>query len=81
MLQDQGKYVATEEMNRGTLEGYEKMLGVEHSFTLTSVYNLAYLLHIQQRYHDASVLYLRADVGPGQSYDTELLPSLFVYDS
>ncbi len=50
-------------MNRRALEGREKVLGVEHPDTLTSVYNLAYLFHHQQRYNDASVLYLRASAG------------------
>ena len=47
-------------MNRRALEGYEKVLGVEHPDTLASVSNLASVLHTQQRYNDASVLYLRA---------------------
>ena len=45
------------------LEGSDKVLGVEHPDILTSVYCLAYLSHTQQRYKDASVLYLRASAG------------------
>ena len=47
-------------MNRRALDGSEKVLGVEHPDTLASVQNLAYLFYHQQRYHDASNLYLRA---------------------
>ena len=49
-------------MNRRALKGYEKVLGVQHPNTLASVSNLASVLHIQQRYNDASVLYLRASI-------------------
>ena len=49
VLRSQGKYEAAEEMNRRALEGREKVLGVEHPDTLTSVYNFAYLFHDQQR--------------------------------
>jgi len=47
-------------MNRRALNGKEKVLGVEHPDTLVSVHCLAYLFHAQERYNDASVLYLRA---------------------
>ncbi len=39
------------------------MLGVEHPDRLNSIYFLAYLLHNQRRYNDASVLYVRASIG------------------
>lgn len=41
VLRDQGKYEASEAMNRRALEA----LGKEHPHTLTSIYCLAYLLH------------------------------------
>ena len=44
VLRYQGKYEAAEEMNRRALEGYKKVLGVEHPSTLTSVSNLALVL-------------------------------------
>jgi hypothetical protein len=56
VLQYQGKYETAEEMNRRALEGHEKVLGVEHPFTFTSVYCLAYLLHTQRNYPGASVV-------------------------
>ena len=37
-------------MNRRAPEGYEKALGKEHPFTLTSVYCLAYLYDQRKRY-------------------------------
>ena len=58
-----GDYLTAEEMNRRALEGREKVLGVEHPETLTSVDNLASVLRDQQRYNDASILYLRASAG------------------
>jgi hypothetical protein len=50
-------------MNRRALEGREKVLGVEHPDTLTSVYCLAYLLHVKGQYDSASDLYPRAIAG------------------
>jgi hypothetical protein len=44
VLQYQGKYETAEEMNRRALAEYEKALGVEHPFTLTSVSYLASVL-------------------------------------
>jgi hypothetical protein len=44
VLEYQGKYKAAEEMNRRAPAGYEKVLGVEHPETLTSVSNLAAVL-------------------------------------
>ena len=46
-------------MNRRALAGYEKVLGVEHPYTLTSVYCLAYLLHSRRQYEEAAILYQR----------------------
>lgn len=43
----QGDYLAAEEMNRRAMEGYEKALGEEHADTLTSVSDLAEVLHAQ----------------------------------
>ncbi len=56
MLQDQGKYEAAEEMNRRALKRREKVLGLEHPDTLTSVCCLAYLLQAKGQYEGASVL-------------------------
>jgi hypothetical protein len=53
VLQDQGKYEVTEEMNRRALAGREKVLGVEHPDTLTSVSNLALVLRYQGKYETA----------------------------
>jgi hypothetical protein len=44
VLEYQGKYKAAEEMNRRAMAGYEKVLGVEHPETPTSVSNLAAVL-------------------------------------
>lgn len=44
VLRFQGKYEAAEEMSRRALAGYEKVLGVEHPSTLTSVNNLVLAL-------------------------------------
>jgi tetratricopeptide (TPR) repeat protein len=63
VLHYQGKYEAAEEMNRRALEGYEKVLGMEHPSTLTSVYCLASLLQATRQYDIASKLYQRAIAG------------------
>jgi hypothetical protein len=52
------------------LEGSEKELGTQHPDTLTSIYCLAYLLHKQKRYIEASELYQRACDG----YQQKLSP-------
>jgi tetratricopeptide (TPR) repeat protein len=67
VLRGQGKYEAAEEMYRRALTGHEKVLGVEHPHTLTSVYNLAYLHHSQRQFQEASVLYRRALSGYQQT--------------
>jgi hypothetical protein len=54
-------------MNRLALTGSEKVLGLEHPDTLTRVDNLAYLLHSQQQFQQASVLYQRALSGYQQT--------------
>lgn len=58
----QGKFKAVE-MSRRALEGNEKALGKEHPNTLTSVCCLAYLLHQQKKYKDATALYERSYAG------------------
>ena len=63
VLSDQGKYEEAEEMHRQALKLYETVLGEEHPDTLTSVYCLAYLLHLQQRVREATPLYQRASAG------------------
>ena len=60
VLRYQGKYSEAEKLHRRALEGREKELGVQHPDTLTSVYCLAYLLHMQKRYVEAGELYQRA---------------------
>jgi tetratricopeptide (TPR) repeat protein len=45
VLLRQGKYEEAEQLNRRALAGYEKVLGVDHPTTLTSLHNLAYVLH------------------------------------
>ena len=63
VLHCHGKYEAAEEMNRRALEGYEKVLGVEHPSILTSVNNLATMLRYQGRYEAAEERNQRALVG------------------
>ena len=60
VLRGQGKYEAAEEMNRRALEGYEKVLGVEHPHILTSVNNLASVLGYQGKYKAAEEMNRRA---------------------
>jgi hypothetical protein len=50
-------------MQRRALEGREKALRREHPHTLTSVYDLAFLLHRRQHYSAAIGLYQRAHKG------------------
>jgi hypothetical protein len=50
-------------MHRQTLATREKVLGVDHPDTLTSVYCLAYLLASQHHYDEADLLYERACEG------------------
>ncbi|KAL5326329.1 hypothetical protein ACEPPN_007467 [Leptodophora sp. 'Broadleaf-Isolate-01'] len=78
VLDRQGKYDAAEKMYRRALEQYSTVLGPEHPGRLTSMSNLAvvldsrgkydeacldYLLHGQEQYGDASILYQRASLG------------------
>ena len=60
VLQDRGKYEAAEEMNRRALEGYEKVLGVEHPDILTIVNNLAMVLQHQGKYKASEEINRRA---------------------
>ncbi|KAF2808664.1 uncharacterized protein BDZ99DRAFT_356232, partial [Mytilinidion resinicola] len=59
----QGMYKEAELIHRQTLARREKVLGLEHPDTLTSIYCLAYLLAYQQRYHESVILYERACAG------------------
>ena len=59
----QGKYEEAEAMNRRTLELREKVLGMKHPDTLTSVWCLAHLLEKQAQYQNAFVLYQKASIG------------------
>ena len=68
VLDSQGKYEEAEAMNRQTLERREKVLGLEHPDTLTSVHCLAHLLAKQRRIDESLRLYRRASAG----YNTTL---------
>ncbi|KAI4219106.1 MAG: hypothetical protein L6R36_008560 [Xanthoria steineri] len=57
---EQGRYDEAEQMNRRALDGYEKVLGKEHSDTLTSVSNLALVLRHQSKYDEAEQMNRRA---------------------
>ena len=59
----QRKFKGAEEMNRRAMKKREKVLGVEHPDTLTSVYNLTYLFQIHRRRAEASVICLKASKG------------------
>jgi tetratricopeptide (TPR) repeat protein len=76
VLQSQGRYEEAELMNRRALEGSERELGVNHPDTLTSVYNLAFLLASLQRYEPAAELYQRAcngyEIALGRDHPTTL---------
>jgi hypothetical protein len=63
VLGRQGKYAEAESIDRQTLATSEKVLGVDHPSTLTSVYCLAHLLANQRRYDEADLLYKRACTG------------------
>ncbi len=60
MLRDQGKCEQAEEMFRQALRLRETVLGKEHPDTLTSMYNLAYVLSNRERFSEANELYQRA---------------------
>jgi hypothetical protein len=60
VLRDQGKYEAAEEMQWQVLELNKKMLGSEHSTTLTSMNNLAAVLRNQSKYEAAEEMQRRA---------------------
>jgi tetratricopeptide (TPR) repeat protein len=59
----QGKYEEAEVIDRRALAGYEKVLGVDHPDTLTSVGNLALLLQYQGKYEQAAEMKRRALAG------------------
>jgi nucleoside phosphorylase len=63
VLQDQGKYEAAEEMNRRAMAGCEKVLGVDHPDTLTSVSDLASVLQDQGKFEAAEEMNRRALIG------------------
>jgi hypothetical protein len=72
VLRDRGKkYEEAEEMHRRALAGREKELGENHPYTLTGVYSLAYLYHIQGNTQAAQPLHRQTIVG----YGTALCPS------
>ncbi|KAF2185806.1 hypothetical protein K469DRAFT_707474 [Zopfia rhizophila CBS 207.26] len=47
-------------MHRQALEGYKKVLGPEHSDTLTSINNLGSALERQNKYEEAEAMHQRA---------------------
>ena len=55
-----GEYAAAEEISRDALDGREKVLGLEHPDTLTSVSNLGSLLERQGKYGEAEAMHRRA---------------------
>jgi tetratricopeptide (TPR) repeat protein len=59
MLFKEGKYSTSEVLYRRALEGYERVLGVDHPDTLFSVNNLGSLLKKQGKLEEAEVLYRR----------------------
>jgi tetratricopeptide (TPR) repeat protein len=55
-----GEYAAAEEISRDALDGREKVLGLEHPDTLTSVSNLGSVLKSQGKYEQAEAMHRRA---------------------
>jgi hypothetical protein len=56
VLRDQGRHLEAGEMNRQALEGREKLLGLDHPDTLTSINNLAGVLQYQGMYEKVEVV-------------------------
>jgi tetratricopeptide (TPR) repeat protein len=56
-FQQTGKYKEAETMHRRTLELREKVLGLEHPSTLTSMNNLASVLDSQGKYEEAETMH------------------------
>ncbi|KAF2676771.1 hypothetical protein K458DRAFT_279813, partial [Lentithecium fluviatile CBS 122367] len=67
-LSDQGKYAEAERIHREELALWVKVLGKEHSHTLTSVYCLAHTLHQREQYEEASSVYHRAWIGYRENF-------------
>jgi hypothetical protein len=67
-----------EALYRRALEGYEKALGTEHPYTLTSVTDLGNLLYNKGDYEGAEVLYRRALQGIEKALGTEHLYTLTI---
>jgi hypothetical protein len=63
VLERQTKYKAAETVRRRVLEVCEKVNGPTHIDTLGAVYDLAWVLHMQNQYDQASMLYRRARSG------------------
>ena len=55
-----GQYEEAEAMHRRAYKGYEKVLGPEHPYTLTSVNNLGLVLQSQGKYEEAEAMHRRA---------------------
>ena len=60
MLESQGKYKEAEAIHQRALKGREKVLGLEHPHTLTSVSNLVSVLESQGKYKEAEAMQQRA---------------------
>lgn len=71
MLQYQGKYEAAEAIKRRALEGKEKAPGPEHSSTLASVNNMAFVLQCQGKYEAAEAMNRRALEGTEKALGAE----------
>jgi Tetratricopeptide repeat len=63
----QSKYQQAQEMHRQALGLCETVLGREHSDIMTSIYCLAYLLHLQQRLSEAGPFHRRALTSYGKT--------------
>ena len=69
LLARRHEYDEAEVLHRRALDGYEKKLGPDHVETLTSIYHIAHLLHIQGQYNTEAIdFYERACAG----YETQL---------
>jgi tetratricopeptide (TPR) repeat protein len=59
-LYHRGEYAAAEEISRDALDRREKVLGLEHPHTLTSVSNLGSVLESQGKYEEAEAMHRQA---------------------
>ena len=52
------------------LEGYEKVLGAEHSHTLNSIGHLGLMLETRRKYEESEAVHRRALEGCGGTFST-----------